>query len=72
MDARFGFVFSCSPSGAQSSDFRTPRRRNNSSRLTCGTRNDCEPIENKPDPSRQAQASDGSAHNGREAGNDRE
>ena len=72
MHARSGFVMSCSPSRAHSSDFRTARRRNYSSPLNCGARDDCEPIQNKPDPSRRAQASDGSAQSERKAGNDRE
>ena len=63
MDARSGFGFFCSPSGALSNHFQTARQTNSSFLPICGTRKDCEPIQDKPDPRRHAQA--------REAANDR-
>jgi len=42
MNARSGFVFSCSPSGAHSNLFQVARQANNSYPLICGTPKDCE------------------------------
>jgi hypothetical protein len=43
MNARSGFVFSCSASGAHSNRFQVARQANNSYPLIRRTRKDCEP-----------------------------
>jgi hypothetical protein len=71
MDARSGFVMSCGTSWGTPAIFKL-RKGNDPSPLTCGAHDDCEAIQNKPDPSRHTQASDVSTRNERKAGNDRE
>ena len=71
MDARSGFVFSCSPCGAHSNWFQIARQPNNSHPLIAALVRTANQIQKTPDPNRLAQASDGSPQNAREAVNDR-